>query len=84
MMAVDLAAANVPLPSATARDVLALTTAQVRAARGLLPRQASRRNGPTIDAEPVQLLAAALHAVHALRGCIGASRHLSPRSLVCR
>jgi len=44
-------AAGVPIPKATARHALALTTAQLRAARGLPPKQTRPRNGQTIDDE---------------------------------
>lgn len=48
-------AAGVPIPKATARHALALTTAQLRAARGLPPkrsRQTGAENGQTIAGEP--------------------------------
>jgi hypothetical protein len=47
-------AAGVPIPKATARHALALTTAQLRAARGLppkTPRQTKHENGQTIEDE---------------------------------
>ena len=46
------AAAEVPIPKATARHALALMQAQLRAARGLpplAPRQTRPKNGQTID-----------------------------------
>jgi hypothetical protein len=51
-------AAGVPIPKATARHALALTTAQLRAARGLpplRPRQTDRKNGQTIEGEETSL-----------------------------
>jgi hypothetical protein len=47
-------AAGVPIPKATARHAIALTTAQLRAARGLppkRPRQTSHENGQTIEVD---------------------------------
>lgn len=47
-------AAGVPVPKSTARHALALTTAQLRAARGLPPkarRQTGPENGQTIEGE---------------------------------
>lgn len=45
------AAAGVAIPKATARHALALTTAQLRSARGLPPKQTRTRHGQTIDGE---------------------------------
>ena len=61
------AAADVPIPKATARHALALMQAQLRAARGLPPlarRQTRPKNGQTIDgaAETATAMEDPIHA----------------------